>query len=60
MTELGIKIDYSEQSITWDEVSVPMKSRDATFENSYHLWVGFTLRLHDVANVPGLHNVAAT
>jgi len=37
MTELGIKIDYSEQSITWDEVSVPMKSRDATFENSYHL-----------------------
>ena len=37
MTELGIKIDYKEQCVTWDDVNVPMKSRDATFENSFHL-----------------------
>ena len=37
MTELGIIINFKKQCIKWDDTSIPIKSMDATFENSFHL-----------------------
>lgn len=37
MKELGIKIDFETDSVSWKNVVVPMKSVDATFETSYHV-----------------------
>ena len=37
MSDLGIDIKFSNNSVTWNGVEVPMKDRDATFEESFHL-----------------------
>ena len=37
LQELGIKIDFSDNTVTWDHAVIPMKNFDATFEDAYHL-----------------------
>jgi hypothetical protein len=37
MTDLGIDIHFSTNSVTWDGIEIPMKDRDATFEESFHI-----------------------
>ena len=34
---LKIDLKYSTSTMTWDSVEIPMKSRDATLENSYYI-----------------------
>jgi predicted aspartyl protease len=35
MSELGLKLDFKEACVEWDEASMPFKSRDATLESVY-------------------------
>jgi len=37
MSELGINIKYSNLSIEWDDVDIPMRSSDVTPEESFHI-----------------------
>jgi hypothetical protein len=37
MSDLGIDIKFSNNSVTWNGVEVPMKDRDATFKESFHV-----------------------
>jgi len=37
LEELGIDISFKNMSITWDDVSIPMKNVDATAEEAYHV-----------------------
>ena len=47
MTDLGIDIHFSTKSVTWDGVEIPMKDRDATFKESFH--VGDTVAMEEAA-----------
>ena len=37
MSDLGIDIKFSSNSVIWNGAEVPMKDRDATFEESFHV-----------------------
>ena len=37
LKELGIQISFSADSVTWDEVSIPMKPSNARIETDYHV-----------------------
>ena len=37
LEHLKIDLKYSTSTMTWDNVEIPMKSRDATLENSYYI-----------------------
>jgi hypothetical protein len=37
MTELGLKLNFKDACIEWDEASMPFKSCDATLESSFHI-----------------------
>lgn len=37
MTELGLKLNFKDACIEWDEASMPFKSRDATLESSFNI-----------------------
>src|SRR5210317_162882 len=37
LTDLGIDILFSNNTIEWDESQIPMKDADASFEEAYHL-----------------------
>ena len=47
MTDLGIDIHFSTNSVTWDGIEIPMKDRDATFEESFH--IGDTAAVEEAA-----------
>ena len=44
LTELGIKIDFSEMHVQWENAIVPMKSIDAKIEDSYHIDDGSSMQ----------------
>ena len=37
LTELGLDISFKQQTITWDTAEIPMKPRDCTPEDAYHV-----------------------
>jgi hypothetical protein len=37
LKELGIKLDFGDETVTWDEMTIPMKPENATVMTSYHL-----------------------
>ena len=37
LRELGIEISFSTESVTWDDVSIPMKPFNARIETDYHI-----------------------
>jgi hypothetical protein len=37
MCELGIKLDFQDSTITWDEATMPFKSKEDTFETGFYL-----------------------
>jgi hypothetical protein len=37
LKELGIQINFGSNSVTWDEVSIPMKPFNARIETDYHI-----------------------
>jgi hypothetical protein len=48
MSDLGIDIHFSTTSVVWDGMEIPMKDRDATFEESFH--VGDTVATEEAAD----------
>jgi hypothetical protein len=48
MTDLGIDIQFSTNSVSWDGVEIPMKDCDATFEESFY--VGNTIAMEEAAD----------
>jgi len=48
MSDLGIDIQFSATSVVWDGMEIPMKDRDATFEESFH--VGDTVAMEEAAD----------
>ena len=37
LTELGIQLSFEDQTITWDDSTIPMKSFDAQVQTAYHV-----------------------
>ena len=47
MTDLGIDIHFSTNSVMWDGIEIPMKDRNATFKESFH--IGNTVAIEEAA-----------
>ena len=37
MSELGLKLNFLDTCVEWEDASMPFKDRDATFETTYHV-----------------------
>ena len=37
MSELGLKLNFQDVCVEWEEASMPFKDRDATFETTFHV-----------------------
>ena len=37
LKELGIQINFSTDSVTWDDVNIPMKPSNVRIETDYHI-----------------------
>ena len=37
MSELGLKLNFQDACIEWEDASMPFKDRDATFETTFHV-----------------------
>ena len=37
MSELGLKLNFQDACVEWEDASMPFKDRDATFETAFHV-----------------------
>ena len=37
LSDLGVKFDFTDMSVEWDRMSIPMKDSEATEEESFHV-----------------------
>ena len=37
MSELGLKLNFQDTCVEWEDASMPFKDRDATFETAFHV-----------------------
>ena len=37
MSELGLKLNFQDACVGWEDASMPFKDRDATFETAFHV-----------------------